>query len=123
MFRLGTVADFAVKSGVPSQLFLVDDVRVAVFACFMPSMSNGAGGQFGNSIAAIVPILSKGFRDHRSPKHSEGDQRNEHHCRKPDEMFNILEQRFTSCAKLRGAGLVRSRSAMIFDTGNPSGQR
>lgn len=94
MFCQWTVADLAMEASMFSQLFLIDDVSVTVFTYFMTGVGDGAGRQFGDGSSAIVPVLTKGFRDHRGTKHNESDECHEHDRREPDEMFYVLEQKF-----------------------------
>jgi hypothetical protein len=47
--------------------FLVEHVCMAGFAGLVAGEFNGADSNFGNRIAAIVPVLSEALRDYRVP--------------------------------------------------------
>jgi hypothetical protein len=48
-------------------LFLIEDVCMAGFTALVAREFDGSDRNFGYRIAAIVPILSEAFRDHRVP--------------------------------------------------------
>ena len=103
VFCLRAVADLAVKPCMPAQLFLVDNFRVAAFADFVSGMGDGAGREFSDGVAAIVPVLAKGVRDDGGAKDDKRDQRNGHHCGEANQMFCVLEQNLTFSARTAGA--------------------
>lgn len=83
------------KSCVPAELFLIDNFRMAAFAYFVTSVSNRAGGQFGDGVTPVMSVLAKGLRNHRRTHDDEGDHRNEHHGCEAKKVFGILEQSLT----------------------------
>jgi hypothetical protein len=48
-------------------VFLIEDVCMAGLAALVASEFDGSDSNFGYRVAAIVPVLSEAFRDHRVP--------------------------------------------------------
>ncbi len=110
---LRAVAGFARDDHVAALLFLVNDLSVAGLADLMAGVGDGASGDLGDGVAAVVSILTEAVRDDGGAKKDEGDQCDRHDHGEPDEMFNVLEQ-FGLSAPDREA--LRGICAMILDT-------
>ena len=110
---LRAVAGFAGDHHVAALLFLVNDLGVAGLANLMAGVGDGASGDLGDGIAAVVSILAEAVRDDGGAKKDEGDQCDRHDHGEPDEVFNVLEQ-FGLSAPNRNA--LRRICAMILDT-------
>jgi hypothetical protein len=123
MLGLRAVADFAMERRMSPELFLIDDFSVAAFTCLVSCMSDRAGGEFSDRVSAIMPVLAEGLRYHRRAQYDERHHRDEHHNGKPDQVLYVLEQSLTFGAGLGARYTLRGKSAMIFDTGNPVGER
>jgi hypothetical protein len=89
---LRAVAGFAGDDDVTALLFLVHNVGVAGFADLVAGMGDGACGDLGDGVAAVVSILAEAVRDDGGTKKDEGDQCDRHDDGEPDEVFNVLEQ-------------------------------
>jgi len=92
MFGLGPVAGFARDDHMPALLLQIDYVGVAGLANIMAGESHRAGCDLSNSIAAIVPVLSKAARDDDGSQGNESDQGDRHNNNQPNEMFDVFEQ-------------------------------
>src|SRR5208282_460876 len=91
MFRQRSVASLAVDMGMTAAFLFFKHVRVAVFARLVPGKVHGTGGDFGQSLSAKVPILSKTLR-HKKGAHSQERQDTDgEHKRHPKEMSRIFE--------------------------------
>ncbi len=110
---LRSVAGFARDDHVAALLFLVNDLGVAGLADLMAGVGDGASGDLGDGVAAVVSILTEAVRDDGGTKKDEGDQCGRHDNGEPDEVFNVLEQ-FGLSASDRDA--LRGICAMILDT-------
>jgi hypothetical protein len=58
-----SVAGFAIHLRMLTEVFLVKDVDMAGLAGLMAGEFNRPGRDFGHCISAVVPVLSKTFRD------------------------------------------------------------
>jgi hypothetical protein len=113
MFGLGAVAGFTGDDDVAALLFLVNNVGVAGLADLVTGVGDGAGGDLGNGVTAVVSVLAKAVGDDGGAKKDEGDQGDRHDSGEPDEVFNVLEQFGLSAP---AAGALRGICAMILDT-------
>lgn len=85
-----TVASLAIHMRVLAGLFLFEDIRMAAFASLVPGKLNRPGGNIRDSIAAIMPILSKTPGD-QIPAHGEEEQEaNQKDSRESQKMAGIL---------------------------------
>jgi hypothetical protein len=100
VFGLRSMADFAVQSRMFSQLFLVNNFGVAIFARLVTRMHQRARCQFSDSASTIVTVLPKRFRDDCSAHDQKRDQRDKHDSSEPDEVFYVSEQDLTNRARL-----------------------
>ena len=107
------VEGFTGENYVLALLCLVSDLGVAGLADLMTGVGDGAIGNLGDGIAAVVSILAEAVRDDGGAKKDEGDQCDRHDHGEPDEVFNVLEQ-FGLSAPNRNA--LRRICAMILDT-------
>lgn len=86
-----SVAGLAIHLRMPASVFLVKDVDMAGLAGLMASELNRPGRDFGHCISAVVPVLSKTFRDQKAP-HGEKYQQAEHeHPSQAEKMSCIFE--------------------------------
>lgn len=91
MLALWAVTGFTRYVRVTAKLFLIDNVGVAAFADFVAGEGGCAGSDLGDGITAIVTVLSKALWDDCGAEDDEGQQRQQHHDTKADEMFDVLE--------------------------------
>jgi hypothetical protein len=122
VFGLRAVTGLAWNDGMFPKFLLIDDFSVAGLAHLVSRMGNGAGREFSDGVSAVMTVLAERARNYRGAQHDERDQREDHHSSEPDEVFGVFEQSLT-LAPDRGRYIMRGKSAMIFDTGNPSKER
>ena len=72
-----------------TQFFLVYDLGVASLADLMSRKSNRTRRDLGDSVSAIVAVLSKATGDYSGANKDESDRRNGHDQRQPNEMFYV----------------------------------
>ena len=96
---------------------------MTAFAHFVTGMGNGAGRQFSDGVSTIVPVLAEGLGNDGGAQDHERDQRDKHDGGKPKKVFDVLEQSLTFGVRKARPYSERCESAMIFDTGNPAGER
>ncbi len=92
MLGLGSVASFAGDDDVLAELLLIDHVGVAGLADIVTGEGRGAGSDLSDGGAAIVSILAETVGNDEGAQANERDQGDGHDDRKPDEMFDVLEQ-------------------------------
>jgi hypothetical protein len=88
---LRPVARFAVHMRVLAGAFLVEDVRMAGFAGLMAGKFNWPGRDFGYGTSAVMAVLSKAFRDQKTPDSQEYQDPEYEHPGQAEKMSCILE--------------------------------
>ena len=92
VLALGSMAGFAGDDDVLAELFLIDHVGVTCLADIVAGEGRGAGSDLRDGGAAIVSILAETVGNDNGAQANERDQGDGHDDRKPDEMFDVLEQ-------------------------------
>jgi len=62
-----SVARLTIHMRMLAVFFLIEDVCMAGFTALVASELDGSDSNFGYRVAAIMPILSEAFRDHKVP--------------------------------------------------------
>lgn len=96
---------------------------MTALAHFVTGMGNGAACQFSDGVSTIVPVLAEGLGNDSGAQDRERDERDNHDGCEPKKVFDVLEQNLTFGVRKARPYSERCESAMIFDTGNPAGER
>ncbi len=112
-----SVAGLAIDVGVLTLGFLVEDVRVTGFAALVAGEVHWPGGNFGNSISAIVSVLSETLWDEKTTDEQKEEQAGKEDSSQAKEMSCVLEGIH---AMLSGSNLCRELPQSARQSVNPS---
>jgi hypothetical protein len=107
-----SVARLAIHMRMLAIFLLIEDVGMAGFTALVASESDGSDSNFGYRVAAIVPVLSEAFRDHRVPDDEKQEQAgNEDPCqsKKVSCIFEDIHG-MLSAAKPCGRSAIQERA-------------
>ncbi len=85
------VAGLAIQERVLALRLLIQDIRVAGFAALVAGEVNRPGGEVGQGLAAIVPVLSETLGDQKPPNGQEQRQTDKKDSSQSKKMSCILE--------------------------------
>jgi len=91
VFCQWSVAGFTVHVRVPAVFFLVENVGVAGFASLVAGIVDGAGGELGQSVPAVVAVLSKTARNQKAADAKKREDANQEDGCQPEEVSCIFE--------------------------------
>ena len=97
VFGQRAVARLAVHSGVFALSLGLSDFTVAQLASLMAGVSDGERGNFGDRIAAIMPVLAEAARQRKGANRQEEQCSYDEYAREAEQMFGVLHTRALRC--------------------------
>lgn len=91
MFRQRAVAGLTIHMRMPAIFLFVEHIDVTGLAGLMAGEVDGPGRDFGECVAAIMAVLPKALRHHKTPNDQEEEDASEENPRQPEKMARISE--------------------------------
>jgi len=91
MLFLRSMTGLAVHPHMFAGVLDLDNVTMAVLAGFVARVVDGSGGNFRESIAPEMSVLTKAARHQRAAQPHEEKESRGKYCRQPEKMLRVLE--------------------------------